>query len=270
MRVSSLKRRATQHLSYANVTATIALFFALSGGAAYAASHYLITSTKQIKPAVLSQLKGKPGLAGANGATGAAGPAGPAGPTGAGSAGSAGPEGKAGPPGESVTNTEVKAGVVTCDKLGGAEFKVGASGKATTACNGQTGFTKTLPKGATETGTWAFQSTAKGVFQIPISFAIPLPAALPEGAVTFVKVGETPTTGPCAGGSVEEPKAEEGNLCIYASLFPEPELEELGIAPPGAPEGKSLGTGATGAVAIVENKTALGQNAVGSYAVTAE
>ena len=38
--------------------ATLALIFAMSGGA-YAASHYLITSTKQIKPSVLGHLKGK-------------------------------------------------------------------------------------------------------------------------------------------------------------------------------------------------------------------
>ncbi len=47
-----------KHLGYANVTATLALFFAMSGGA-LAASHYLITSTRQIKPSVLSSLKGE-------------------------------------------------------------------------------------------------------------------------------------------------------------------------------------------------------------------
>ncbi len=55
-----------KHLSYANVVATLALFFASSGGA-LAASHYLINSTKQINPKVLKKLKGsagKPGPAG--------------------------------------------------------------------------------------------------------------------------------------------------------------------------------------------------------------
>jgi hypothetical protein len=79
-----------RRLSYANVTATLALVFSMTGGA-LAARHYLITSTKQIKPSVLKQLQGKigrtgpqglqgpqgpPGQQGAGGATGATGPAG--------------------------------------------------------------------------------------------------------------------------------------------------------------------------------------------------
>ncbi len=50
-------------MTYANVIATLAMVFAMTGGA-YAAKKYLITSTKQIKPSVLSQLKGKAGSAG--------------------------------------------------------------------------------------------------------------------------------------------------------------------------------------------------------------
>ena len=49
-----------RRLSYANVTATLALVFAMSGGA-LAANHYLITSTKQINPKVLKKLTGKTG-----------------------------------------------------------------------------------------------------------------------------------------------------------------------------------------------------------------
>jgi hypothetical protein len=67
-----------RHLTYANVAATLALVFAMSGGA-LAANHYLITSTKQIKPSVLKKLKGAKGT---KGATGSRGPAGAAGPTG--------------------------------------------------------------------------------------------------------------------------------------------------------------------------------------------
>lgn len=57
-----------RHLTYANVAATLALVFAMSGGA-LAASHYVITSTKQIKPSVLKELKGKPGPPGPTGST---------------------------------------------------------------------------------------------------------------------------------------------------------------------------------------------------------
>jgi hypothetical protein len=52
--------------------ALTALFVAL-GGTGYAASHYRITSTKQIKPNVLRALKGKTGKTGAAGSAGAAG-----------------------------------------------------------------------------------------------------------------------------------------------------------------------------------------------------
>ena len=54
------------HLTYANVVATLALFFAMSGGA-LAARHYLINSTKQINPRVLNKLKGKTGKTGKTG-----------------------------------------------------------------------------------------------------------------------------------------------------------------------------------------------------------
>jgi hypothetical protein len=67
-----------RRLSYANVTATLALVFSMSGGA-LAANHYLISSTKQISPKVLKKLKGKNGTIGATGATGPQGPAGAAG-----------------------------------------------------------------------------------------------------------------------------------------------------------------------------------------------
>jgi Collagen triple helix repeat (20 copies) len=83
-------------MTYANVVATLALVFAMAGGAA-AASHYLITSSKQISPKVLKELKatGPRGAAGSAGASGAAGPAGANGTNGA-----PGTEGKAGPQGE--------------------------------------------------------------------------------------------------------------------------------------------------------------------------
>jgi hypothetical protein len=63
-------------LSYANVAATLALVFSMTGGA-MAAHHYLITSTKQISPKVVKALTGKTGK------TGAAGPAGSPGAAGA-------------------------------------------------------------------------------------------------------------------------------------------------------------------------------------------
>ncbi len=92
-------------LSYASVTATLALILAASGGA-LAATHYLITSTTQISPKVLKELSGQKG---SRGASGAAGQSGPVGPTGA--LGPAGPEGKRGERG-----ARGLAGIVTTQK----------------------------------------------------------------------------------------------------------------------------------------------------------
>ena len=58
--------------------ASVALFFSLAG-TGLAASKYLITSTSQIKPSVLKDLKGKEGPVGQQGPAGAAGAAGAAG-----------------------------------------------------------------------------------------------------------------------------------------------------------------------------------------------
>ena len=53
--------------------AIAALFFALGGGAVAASHHYLITSTKQIKPSVIKKLKGAKGPRGAQGIQGVQG-----------------------------------------------------------------------------------------------------------------------------------------------------------------------------------------------------
>jgi hypothetical protein len=128
-----------RHITYANVAATLALIFSMAGGA-FAASHYLITSTKQIKPSVLAQLRGlrgvvgPPGSAGPQGREGVAGldqitqvaapgPQGLTGPTGAGLRGGAGPEGSTGPTGP----------------LGGPTGPTGEKGSGSTGTTGPTG-----------------------------------------------------------------------------------------------------------------------------------
>jgi hypothetical protein len=58
-----------------NLIAWLALFVSL-GGTSLAASHYVITSTHQIKPSVIRALRGDQGPPGANGLQGPMGPQG--------------------------------------------------------------------------------------------------------------------------------------------------------------------------------------------------
>jgi hypothetical protein len=210
--VSSVRKRVT----YANVVVTVALVFAMSGGA-YAASKYLITSTKQISPKVLKSLQGKTGKPGANGAPGAPGPVGPAGPQGP--AGAAGAKGENGAAGTSVTSAESKAKIGPC-KEGGSEFK--AVSGTTYACNGEKGKEgtfggSTLPEGKTLTGVLAASGWGEGKYPEPgtgiadtgVSFALPL-TSVP--AIHVVKEGEKLAECP---GSAEAPAATSGNLCIF-------------------------------------------------------
>lgn len=93
-----------RHLSYANIVATLALLFAMSG-AALAANHYLINSTRQINPKVLKKLRGRAGSTGRPGAPGAAG-----------TQGMAGVSGSSGAPGAAGANGTARAyGVVKSD-----------------------------------------------------------------------------------------------------------------------------------------------------------
>src|SRR6266516_6405599 len=101
-----MRKSPRTHLTYANVAATLALVFAMSGGA-LAAKHYLINATKQISPKVLKALKGKTGKAGA---TGKEGPAGKDGAPGApGGPGKEGPRGPEGAPGSALAYAHVNA-----------------------------------------------------------------------------------------------------------------------------------------------------------------
>jgi hypothetical protein len=210
---SRIRKRAT----YANVAMTLALVFAMTGGA-YAAKKYLITSTKQISPSVLKALAGRQGPAGAQGLAGSAGPAGPAGLAGA--KGEAGAEGKAGANGangKSVLAAAEAAGA-NCAQ-GGSSFEVEGSKVKHFACNGkdgQTGFTETLPSGKTETGMWFIGlSESSATTGTAVSFNIPLSEEPEEGKTHLIAAG-APSTSECPG-SAEDPKAAQGQLCIYVT-----------------------------------------------------
>jgi hypothetical protein len=233
---------------------TLALVFAMSGGA-YAAGKFLITSTKQIKPSVLAQLKGK---AGANGAQGPAGAAGPQGPAGAqGPAGVAGTKGETGAPGAPGTK--------------GEKGPKGEKGEPWTAGG-------TLPSGATETGTWAasgqpFEASFQTFFlEAPISFTVQLAAPLedaeecgepgkPACVTHVIEPGGSLPAG-CTG-SLAEPGAEKGNLCAFVAE----EENVLAVQVRLLPSGR--GAGKTGAVITLATATSAPMLGSGTWAVTA-
>jgi hypothetical protein len=225
---STMRRRL--HLTPSTVIATLALVFAMSGGA-YAAKRYLITSTKQISPKVLKALNGKNGKSGTNGTNGAVGPQGPAGPQGLQGAAGSGLQGKEGPTGKdgvSVTSTTLAAKNATCPE-GGSKFT--ATSGTTYACNGEKGNEgtfegKALPAGKTLRGAWALAGgeSTFGLAKTAVSFAAP---AAVTGAANYIGTEEGENEeeskwapaikeGKCKG-SAEEPAAAEGELCVFAN-----------------------------------------------------
>jgi len=202
-----------KHLSYANVAATLALVFALTGGAVAASSHggrsapsnatalggrgstggrasdRLTASTAKSKGTKGPRgPRGSQGPAGKNGAAGATGPAGPAGAAGAkgekgelGAPGATGEEGVPGKPGVAVKTVEIEPNAANehC-KEGGAEFKAGAA--TTYACSGHEGKNGTfgsepLPAGQTLKGVWAttgYAVAASEPADSAVSFADPV------------------------------------------------------------------------------------------------
>lgn len=99
------------------IVALIALFVAL-GGTAIAARHYLLTSTSQIKPSVLSQLRGQ---------RGPAGPTGPEGPESRriGPQGFQGERGPQGPPGPITRGLPGERGAPGCGQAPDATWEPG-------------------------------------------------------------------------------------------------------------------------------------------------
>jgi hypothetical protein len=170
------------------VISVIALVFAMFGGA-YAATNNGGKAT--------ASAKGKPGP---RGRTGKPGPTGPAGP--AGSQGPAGPAGAAGKNGEN-----------------GKPGPAGPQGIPGPSCDEESGECN-LPEGATETGVWASgvetnEAEGENVY-VPISFPLHLSF---EPVLKFVKPSQSGTPGAVAGcpGTIEEPEADAGNVCIYAT-----------------------------------------------------
>lgn len=159
------------------IVATGALVLALAGGA-YAASGGLSGKQKKEVEKIAKKFQGT-GPAGPAGTPGPAGPAGPKGDTGAeGKQGTKGDQGEAGP---------------RCPEGGNC----------------------TLPSESTETGVWSVRYGTETTAEMPISFSLPLDEG-PEGVfVTAEQTNNEEVPAECAGGTLAEPSAQPGYLCVF-------------------------------------------------------
>lgn len=258
--------------------AVIAMLVALTGGA-FAAAGALNAKQKKEVTKIAKKYAGKPGAAGAKGDPGPIG--------GQGAKGDQGVQGVAGKPGTSVTAVEIPPEEAECEERGGALIEKEGTPGAIEICSGEEGSPwtagGTLPPGATETGSWAFNGTeadAAGGIRVPISFPIPLAQEIIKKehvhfgvagsdiagpGTVFKPGGACPTESGLTGPGAFKPTAKPGELCVYQN-------EEEGLF--GASFSKiyryaenSKGAASAGAVLLFEptGPVAIG---AGSFAVT--
>jgi hypothetical protein len=135
-----------------------------------------------------------------------------------------GAPGTTGPPGSGgksvVTNSfdgehePGEPGEGPCAENGGAEFEVEGSGEVHYLCNGGGGGGDGVPE--TLKGSWSLGQVnalaAEEPLYLSISFDIPLASG---PTVRYVKASGGNAAG--CGGTVSEPAAESGNICVYAA-----------------------------------------------------
>jgi hypothetical protein len=206
-----MRRRPTP----ASIIAVVALFVAL-GGTAIAASRYIITSTSQIKPSVLKELRGHDGATGPAGATGQAGTTGQAGAQGAtGLAGNLGEKGATG--NEGAVGKE------------GPQGLPGASGTTIVArarsAGAVTSVTETLTADPLTGGTWT--QGAEELDQLVLQIEVTVPAeaecthkvgggfAVPQGHATIQVDGSQQTEIDLSASQTEKLETIEGSSWLF-------------------------------------------------------
>jgi hypothetical protein len=200
---------------------------------------------------------GPTGKEGATGKTGATGPTGPSnGPRGAtgenGATGAAGPEGK-----EGASGATGAAGPEGKEGKEGNEGKEGKEGK-------EGSISGPLPSGKSETGLWSAAGAQQGEIVAPVSFPVRLQGGITNESAHYIGVGEETPTG-CTG-TADDPGAQPGNLCVFAS-----QEERTGVEPATITDlHGSSGSSSTGAFVQYTITSGNGRvNARGSWAVTA-
>jgi hypothetical protein len=145
----------------------------------------------------------------------------------------------------------------------GAAGPTGAAGPSGPALEGA------LAVGRSETGVWSVDSPSLELQPVyataNISFPIPLAVAPEAPDVQYVEAGKSPLAGGCAGGSVGDPTAAAGYLCVYAGV----ELLENAV-PSGIESPKGVeGAGKAGATVYfrAKNTGAASVKAQGTWAV---
>lgn len=129
----------------------------------------------------------------------------------------------------------------------GPEGEVGPAGPVETV----------LPAGKTETGLWSFSGKEVASQFLNISFPLRVE---PVPTVHFLAEGASPTT--ACPGTVENPEAAPGQLCVYTKT-------EFEVGTPTG-TGAYTGDGNSGIVAEVPINSGAEGYATGSWAVTAE
>jgi hypothetical protein len=217
-----------KHLSPATFIAFIALVFALTGGA-FAATGSGGSSGAKARASVTPTAFAAKAKAKLKTKAGARGPAGPAGKNGAtGATGAAGPAGATGPAGTAGAGTAGATGATGATGPQGPAGPKGEKGEKGETPKGG-GYPTTLPKGATETGVWAAHPNKTGeVVDAPISFNVPLAAALAPEHVFFVQLPAVTTEElEHLKTEVGEKKSEVGSKKTECEAIPSTPIEKM-------------------------------------------